>query len=281
MTSRSDPLFEPNSPAGRRSGSGRAHWLVLAAAIPVLHLAVVRPWLLAWGATPEEVAGPLPGDEMVPDPLMQTTRAIDIEASRAEVWPWLAQMGYGRAGWYSYDPLEKIAGAGEFAEVRSADRILPQFQDLRVGDLLPVAPDVGWFTAASVDPHRCLALRATMNPLTGKAIATTEPMSEPWFDASWVFLLQEPVAGMTRLVVRFRARYGPRWNVAPLALAVLDPAHFLMERKMLRGIKERAEKTRRAGWMGGRNEFSPSHSQPERGRTADPSPRSTSRASVE
>lgn len=136
---------------------------------------------------------------MVPDPLMQTTRAIDIEASRAEVWPWLAQMGYGRAGWYSYDPLEKIAGPGEFAEVRSADRILPQFQDLRVGDLLPVAPDVGWFTAASVDPHRCLALRATMNPLTGKAIATTEPMSEPWFDASWVFLLQEPVAGMTRL----------------------------------------------------------------------------------
>jgi hypothetical protein len=228
---------------------------------------VVRPWLLTWGATAEEAADPLPGDELVPDPLMQSTRAIGIDAPRAEVWPWLVQIGYGRAGWYSYDLIEKAAGAGEFAEGRSADRILPQFQELRVGDLVPVAPYVGWFTVASVDPPRCLALRATINPLTGKAIPTTDQMSEPWFDGSWVFLLEEPRADTTRLLVRFRARYGPRWLVAPLAVAILEPAHFVMEQKMLQGIKERAERARRAGWRGGSNDSSRSHLLPKRGQT--------------
>ncbi len=206
---------------------------------------VVRPWYLHWGATPEETRRSLPGDGLVPQPIAQTTRAISIAASPDRVWPWLVQVGYQRAGWYSYDLLEKAAGAGEFAEGHSARRVLPQFQSLKIGDLVPAGPDLDWFTVADLDPPRYLALRATMNPLTGKAIRSDELPAAPWFDGSWVFVLEEPARDTTRLIVRFRASYGPRWQMAPLAVGLIEPAHFLMEQKMLRGIKERAERAQR------------------------------------
>lgn len=236
-----DALFAARHSRGKGT-SRRLGWLPLLAALPALYFAAVRPWLLKWGAAPGEVLSPLPGDDLVPNPLMQATRAITIAAPPAEVWPWLVQIGYQRAGWYSYDRLEVAAGAGEFAQGHSANSILPQFQHLEVGDLVPAGPDIGWFTVAAIEPPRVLALRATMNPITGKAIPSGEPRKAPWFDGSWVFLLEEPTAGTTRLIVRFRASYSPRWEMAPLVVALLEPAHFLMEQKMLRGIKERAER---------------------------------------
>ena len=230
--------------ADSKGGARWIGWLAAATALSALYALGVRPTLLRWGATLEESASPLPGDGLIPRPVGQTTRAVTIAAPPDKVWPWLVQIGYQRAGWYSYDLLEKAVGAGEFAEGHSAERILPQFQNLKMGDLVPAGPDMGWFTVADLDPPRFLALRATMNPLTGKAIPPDEPRSAPWFDGSWVFVLEETSPGTTRLMARFRASYAPRWQIAPLAVGLIEPAHFLMEQKMLRGIKERAEAAR-------------------------------------
>ena len=98
----------------------------------------IRPWHRRWGATDAEVSGSMPGDDLVEGANFQTTRAIDIDAPLEAVWPWLAQIGQGRGGFYSYDLLENLMGL----DIHSADRILPEFQDLRVGDVIPIEPDV-------------------------------------------------------------------------------------------------------------------------------------------
>ena len=110
-----------------------------AAAAAACYVLAVRPRLLRWGASTQEAAGPLPGDELVPTPRMQSTRAVTINAPAASVWPWLVQLGAGRGGMYSYDLLENAAGLG----IHSADRILPEHQRLDVGDVIPLGPDVG------------------------------------------------------------------------------------------------------------------------------------------
>src|ERR1700712_1889221 len=124
----------------------RAGWVVAGAG--VAYGLLLRPRLLPWGATKTESAGALPGDELLRS-RWQTTRAVTIAAPPADVWPWLVQLGFGRAGWYSYDWLERAIGAGDFAEGGSARSILPQFQSLKVGDPVPLSP-VGGMTSAVV-----------------------------------------------------------------------------------------------------------------------------------
>jgi hypothetical protein len=211
------------------------------AAAVASYLLLVRPWHLRWGAADDEVDRSLPGDEIVPHPPVQTTRAITIRAPAANIWPWLVQIGYNRAGWYSYDRLEAAMGAGDFVDGESADRIIPELQHLEIGDPVPAAPDVGWFVVAAIEPGHSLVLRATLNPFTGQAITADD--AGPRFDGTWAFLLNELDNGTTRLIARLRATYEPRLPLAPLVHAVLEPAHFIMERKMLLGIKERAEGT--------------------------------------
>jgi hypothetical protein len=212
---------------------------------------VIRPWHLKWGSSEVEVKRSLPGDEIVANPMMQATRSISIQAAPAQIWPWLVQMGYKRAGWYSYDELETAVGVGDFHDGSSAERIIPELQNLKVGDLVPVADDdMGWFVVDQIQPERALVLRATINPLTGQAFQGE--VSEPWLDASWTFFLDEaaPAGGTaaldepptreTRLSARFRATYAPKW-MAAFVYGVLEPVHFLMERKMLEGIQARVE----------------------------------------
>ena len=132
--------------------SGARRWIIGGAGLAGLTVAaaaVSYPWLfrrtcLTWGATPEEVTGELPGDDLLPNPDILTTRAITIDAPPAAVWPWLVQMGSGRGGAYTYDWIENLFGL----DMHSADEILPQFQDLKVGDELPLGPEApapcGW-----------------------------------------------------------------------------------------------------------------------------------------
>jgi hypothetical protein len=211
------------------------------------YVTVLRPWHLKWGSTEAEVVRPVPGDELVPKPRINATRSISIHATPAEIWPWLMQMGYKRAGWYSYDALESAVGVGDFAEGGSSRRIIPELQNLKVGDLVPAGPEeLGWFKVVEIIPERALVLRATINPLTGRATTLEEAgASGPFFDGTWVFNLDEITPGETRLMARLRGTYRPDW-VAGLAYTILEPVHFLMERKMLEGIRERveAEKTR-------------------------------------
>jgi hypothetical protein len=201
-----------------------------------LYHMVVRPWQLRWGATPPEVDGGRPGEDLVSDPMYETIRAITIRAAAAEVWPWLVQIGYGRGGFYSYDWLENLAGL----EIASADQIEPELQRLAVGDSVQIAPETA-LAVARLEPNRVLVLHNTMNPFNAQTVDLGEPDPGPYMNWTWAFILMELDKSTTRLIVRVRGSYEPRW-LAPLFYALLEPVHFLMERKMMLGIKERAER---------------------------------------
>jgi hypothetical protein len=203
-----------------------------------LYFAAIRPRLLGWGATRQERGQPLPGDDLVPA-RWQTTRGITICAPPGEVWPWLVQMGYGRGGWYSYDWLERRAGAGEFAEGGSARRVIAELQPLAAGDTVALSP-AGGLTVAVLDPPRALVLRYRMSLLTA---APAREGDRAVLDWTWAFVLTPADEDSCRLVIRVRADYRPRW-LLPLLPFLLEPAHFIMERKMLTTIAQRARRGR-------------------------------------
>jgi hypothetical protein len=183
------------------------------------YLAVVRPWHRRWGATDEEVARTMPLDERIDRPNYVTNRAITIQAPPEDVWPWLVQMGeLPRGGFYSYEWIERLLGLW----VVNAQRILPRCQQLRVGQALD---RTGHMLVKAVDPGRFLVL----GPPEGEV-----------GDSTWALLLRPLPDGSTRLVARLRAKL-PRTAAGAFWYAVLDPGHFVMERKMLLGIKRRAE----------------------------------------
>jgi hypothetical protein len=182
------------------------------------------------GATSGEVNGALPGDELVPDSLIQTTRAITIHAPVAAVWPWVAQLGYHRGGWYTNARLDKLLW---HIDNPSAERILPEFQRLEVGNSVPDGPEgTARFTVAAITPGRLLALH------------DPDGTHIPHTNFSWTFALREIHTGSTRLILRTRATYPQRWWTTSLAYLALGPADFFLAHMlMLRGIKERAERT--------------------------------------
>jgi hypothetical protein len=201
----------------------------------VVYAVVLRPMLLTWGATTAEARAALPGDDLVRD-RWRTTRAITIGAPREEVWPWLVQMGFGRAGWYSYDWLERMIGAGDFAEGGSAQSVLPQFQNLAVGDSVPLSAD-GGLTAAVVDPPGALVLRMAMGLLTGAPARDGDLAVLDW---TWAFVVVPAGPRASRLLIRVRADYHPR-ALGVLFPLLLEPVHLLMERAMLRGVRRRVD----------------------------------------
>ncbi len=211
-----------------------------AAAAAAGYVLGVRPRLLRWGATAQEAAGPLPGDELVPAPRMQSTRAVSIAAPPAVVWPWLVQLGSGRGGMYSYDILENAVGL----KMHSADRILPEFQRLDVGDTIPLSPG-GGVPVRRLEPEAVLALGGPLDPRTGQVtarIAGDGPRTAgPRLEVGWTFVLQPLGARSTRLISRTRYNYAPLPLGIPLRV-VLEPLQFLMERRMLLGIRSRVER---------------------------------------
>lgn len=200
----------------------------------VLGAPLLRRWYQHWGATPAEQHGDLPGDALVPEPKLESTRAVTVQAPPDAVWPWLVQIGQGRAGLYSYDVLEDLVGC----DIHSADEVLPEHQHLDVGDLIRLGPDgFPCYRVAELDEGRSLVL-------LGADARTHEPPNPPiapdQLGATWQWSLA-PIAGSgaTRLVVRQRTAY-------PRSQAVLwhlvEPISFVMERAMLLGIRERAER---------------------------------------
>jgi hypothetical protein len=214
-------------------------WRLLLLATPILYFAGLRPRLLGWGASSEERREPLPGDDIVAA-RWQTTRGIDISAPAAEVWPWLVQMGYGRAGWYSYDWLERRVGAGEFAEGGSAKRLIPELQELAVGDAVALSA-AGGLTVAVLDPGSALVLHYRMNLFTAAPAHEPDPVVLDW---TWTFVVTSIDEASSRLLARVRADYRPPW-LRPLLPLLLEPVHFIMERKMLLTIERQTRVVRR------------------------------------
>lgn len=196
------------------------------------YLLVVLPWQQRWGATDEEVQRPLPGDDQIAHPDAQWTRAITVEARTAAVWPWLAQIGYGRGGYYSYPWLERLIG------LRAAhrDHINPAWQDLTEGDIIPAEPDGSGYRVFTVEPGRTLLLGVQKNDEGAPRSVTG---LYPAF--TWVFVLEERETAQTRLITRMRART-KHTPLAVLAMPFIDFGAFLLKRRMLLGIKQRAEK---------------------------------------
>lgn len=199
----------------------------------VAYAIAVRPRILRWGATDDEVRRTLPGDDLVPWPRYRLTHAITVRVPPEDVWPWLVQMGQGRGGLYTYDRLQQALGF----ELENVDSILPELQRLAVGDEIRLVPaDFRVplrFTVETIEPERALVLRS---PGTRE-----ESFRSGLPVVSWVFVLEPVDALSTRLIVRFRSDYDPTPAGVLLTGYLLEPVHFLMERKMLMGIRDRAE----------------------------------------
>ncbi|HEY6013512.1 MAG TPA: hypothetical protein VIU37_05885 [Candidatus Limnocylindrales bacterium] len=230
--------------------------LALLGAIVSAAVAAVRGldrWRSSWGVDPADVDRMLPGDDLVPDPSHTETRGIDIGAPPSAVWPWLVQMGYERAGWYSYDQLDMKG--------RSADTILPDLQSIKVGDILPTFPG-GGFEVRVVDDGRALAVytdtaittaqaaafaeRQATVPLGLRASGTFMRSTPPDFAASWAFVLDPLPGGRTRLIERVRVWYGAGTPLSGVATPVFGFGVFLMTRRQMLGIRDRAERAGRA-----------------------------------
>lgn len=188
----------------------------------------IRPWHLRWGATDSEVQEPLPGDEVIPHPELEATHALTIRAPVAAVWPWLVQVGQDRGGFYSYSWLENLVGCG----LRNADQILPECQTLQVGDSVRLHPKAPPLPVLVVEPYRAIVL--------GGSEQETEPPAGTTL-GTWGFFLREIDAQTTRLIMRVRWRRAPGLLSWASNYLLLEPAHFVMERKMMLGIKARAE----------------------------------------
>ena len=193
---------------------------------------VTRRWYNRWHATDSELASPMRGDELVAEPLLGYTRAITIDVPPPHVWPWLVQMGRGRGGLYSYDGLENLIGC----DIHSTRAILPEHQDLAVGDLIRLGPE-GYpcFRVADIVPGAALVL-VGVDPAPPHDVSAA---GAPGGQSTWQWELRAADPGRTRLVVRQRLTYPRSMSVL---WHVVEPVAFVMERRMMRGIKERAER---------------------------------------
>lgn len=196
---------------------------------------LIRSWYNRWGATDGEVTQPLPGDDLVPAPMLGYTRALTIHAPAAQIWPWLAQMGQGRGGLYSYDSLENLAGC----KIHSLEHINPELQNPQVGELIRLGPQ-GYpcFAVAAIDPGQALVL-VSADPQTGQPVQHTTLSEKGYSIATWQFVLAPQGKATTRLLVRQRLSYSPdlKW-----LWRLTEPVGFVMERKMMLGIRHRADK---------------------------------------
>jgi hypothetical protein len=192
----------------------------------ILYWFPIRRWMSRWGATPSDLTRVMAGDALLDDPMYSGTMAVIVNAEPEHIWPWLVQIGYRRGGLYSYDWLDRLFG---FLDRPSASRILPEFQNLAVGDRIPMGQGPSWPVAA-IDPNRALVL---------------DMRSSGPFDWVWQFGLYRVAENRTQLVSRSCVR--TRSARARLATYVIEPAGFIMTRRMLLGVKQRAEALRAAG----------------------------------
>ena len=194
-----------------------------AAISAVAYMRLLRPRILDWHATPEEVARTMPGDDLLPDATLRTTRAITVDAPPSAIWPWLLQMGpRPRGGIYTYDWIERRLGI----DIENADRIMPEFQHLEPGEMMGLNDKGEGIRVVDVRRESAIVLQ--------------------WVPArsTWTFGLYPQPDGTTRLISRNRIKPTNALAWAGM-IGFMEPGSLVMERKMLMGIKERAERLAR------------------------------------
>ncbi|HVT14411.1 MAG TPA: hypothetical protein VHE55_19265 [Fimbriimonadaceae bacterium] len=200
----------------------RAIWTAAGiAAAAATYFLVIRPRHLHWGATKKEAEGYLPGDAFIEEPDVVATHAITIDAPVLDVWPWIAQLGQGRGGFYSYTMLENLVGC----DMHNATEIHPEWQEVQQGDVIRFHPKFPPSPIEMLD--------------TGNHMVVGIDLKSP-NQATWAFVLKDLGNNKTRFIVRLRAR--THKGLGRLGdLLVTEPAHFIMERKMMLTIKHLAE----------------------------------------
>ena len=199
----------------------------------------VRPRLRHWGATEEEVAGPYPGAELVPDGKRGATMAVTIDAPPDEVWPWLVQLGGDRGGWYSWDHLDNAGRP-------SAREVHPEWQDLGLGDSVKYWTRrhgaVDAWQVAAFEPNRFLGLRG-YSDLRGRPLDRSQPRPSAYTEGLWGFWLKEQPAGRTRLVIGGYETFRPRWAELLLSSWIFPLVVWVMQARMLAVLKRNIEQT--------------------------------------
>jgi hypothetical protein len=191
-----------------------------------LYQPLIRPWHLSWGASPAELQAVLPGDDLVNGDLTQSTRAISVQTAPDKIWPWLLQMGQGRGGLYSYDFLENLAGC----DIHTLNMIVPEYQNLKIGDNIKLGPQDGlpYYRVVQLEAQQALVLRS-VNPKTGESGET------------WGFYLRAIQLNQTRLIIRHRSPNSQKFP-DQFINAIFEPIAFVMEQRMLVGLREHTEK---------------------------------------
>jgi len=192
-----------------------------------------------WGATEEEYLSELPGDDLIPDQVREHTRAITIRASADKIWPWLVQMGRDKAGFYSYESIEKCFGL----EIKTSTEIIPEFQNLKEGEWIAISEDGFGFEVNEMMENEYLVLLSRPSKITDGE-GEIEEYSGWDNESSWAFILRKVDDNLSRLIIR--TRIGKKDGVSDKLFYhfLLEPGHFIMERKMMLGIKERVERQR-------------------------------------
>ena len=201
-----------------------------------VYLFAVRPWHTRWGATHLDVIARLPGDAVSPRSSAQVTHAVNIKAPPEAVWPWLMQIGQERGGFYSYTFVENLIGC----EMHNTRRIVPEWQHRTVGDTV-------WFATPKHFKGRARMVVAVVDPPRAFVLSTPADWKrrqalDEGLETTWEFALQAKPGGTTRLLARLRAEAYPNLWRRLLNFLFWEPAHFIMERKMLLTIKQLSER---------------------------------------
>ncbi|EKX68459.1 hypothetical protein PV416_04850 [Streptomyces ipomoeae] len=219
-------MSEHRPRVGRRS-------LGVAAATLALYRVFLRPRVLTWGATDEEVDRSYPGDDLIPDADGSSTMATTLPAPPEEVWPWLVQMGCNRGGWYSWDRLDNGGRP-------SAERIVSEWQRLETGQHLDSLPSGdAWFIVAVLEPERTLVLRSLTTLPSGRPFDSLDAPPRAYTDSIWGFHLRPEPGGGTRLVVRARGHSRPRSLTRPMDVLFWEPAHLIMQTRQFHNLRTR------------------------------------------
>lgn len=222
----------------RRSGTLLAG--ITAATVPAaaaLYWFAIRPWHLRWGATAADLARRWPGDELVPNVRSRAVRAVHIDAPPERVWPWIMQVGRDRGGFYSYTWLENLIGA----DIHNVYELMPGLPDRQRGDTVWMAPEEkfggeGRMVVGAVVPGRAMVL---VSPADAAQVLAGGSAAQ----GVWSFVLEPVGDGTTRLVMLSVGGEPPRFGRLS-EVAFWEPAHFVMERRMMRTLKRLAESTR-------------------------------------